>query len=82
MSKKRESEQKKLAGEVKRSEERQNGYRKEKDFLEAELAANPAAWKPELAGRFEELSRLISEEEQRWVQLTEQLESLSSEEKG
>ena len=41
------------------------------------MAANPAVWSRELAQRFEELIRLINEEERRWIEFTEQLESLS-----
>ena len=70
------SAQRKLAGQITRSEEQQRGYRQEKEQLEDELAADPAAWTRERAHRHEELTRLLQEEEHRWVELTEQLELL------
>ncbi len=78
LRKQRESAKRKLASQIKRSEIQQHRYRQEKATLEAELVANPTAWTRELAHRFDELTRLIAEEEQHWIQLTEQLESLSA----
>ena len=46
-------------------------------MVPASTHAIPAAWTHDLAARLEELTHLLHEEEQRWVQLTEQLESLS-----
>jgi ATP-binding cassette subfamily F protein 3 len=62
-----------LAGRIKRSEEQQASYRAEKDALEAELMAHPAAWNRALTTRFEELTQLLQDEERRWIQLNEQL---------
>lgn len=79
LRKQQASAKRKLTGQIQRSEERQATYRKEKDALEAEMAANPLVWTRELAARFDELTRLIQDEERRWIQLTEQMESLSVE---
>ncbi len=76
LRKQRESTRRKLAGQVKRSEEQQAAYRKEKEALEAELAANPTVWTPALTDHLKKLIRLINEEERRWIELNEQLESL------
>ena len=77
LRKQRESMRRKLAGQVKRSEDQQENYRKERAALEAEMAADPLAWTPALTKRFDELTRFIQEEEQRWMQLNEQLEALT-----
>ena len=63
---------------LRRSEERQAAYRTEQAALEHKMAAHPDAWTRELAHRCDELTRLITEEARCWVQLTEQLESLSA----
>ena len=76
--KQRESAKRKLAGLIRRCEEQQQTYRAEQAALEAEMAANPTQWRPELTTRFEDLARLLKEEERRWIQLTEELESLSA----
>ena len=76
--KQRESARRKLAGQIKRSEEQQAAHRKEQEALEAELLAHPAVWTPELTGRLSTLTRLLHEEERRWIELTEQLESLGA----
>ena len=77
LRKQQESAKRKLAGQIKRSEEQQQGYRMEKETLESEMAAHPTAWTPELSKRCEELLRLIHEEERRWMTLNEQLETLA-----
>ncbi len=75
LRKQRASAQRKLAGQIKRSEEQQIGYRAEKDALEAEMTAHLATWNRELSTRVEELTRRLQEEERRWIQLNEQLET-------
>ena len=72
--KQRESAKRKLAGQIKRSEEAQAAYKKEKDTLESEMAANPTMWNRELTDRCTQLAALLQEEERRWIQLNEQLE--------
>ena len=78
LRKQQASARRKLAGQITRAEEQLNNYRKEQEALEDELAANPAAWTHALVQRIEALARLLREEEQRWIQLTEQLELLSA----
>jgi len=73
--KQREAAQRKLAGQIKRSEEQQTAYRTEKQTLEAEMAADPTVWTRELSARCDELGRLLRDEERRWIELNEQLES-------
>ena len=75
--KQREAAQRKLAGQIKRSEEQQAAYRTEKQTLEAEMAADPTVWTRELSARCDELGRLLRDEERRWIELNEQLESSS-----
>ena len=77
LRKQRESAKRKLAGQIKRSEEQQAAYRKEKESLESEMAANPALWSRELTDRCTTLAALIHEEERRWLARTEELEGLS-----
>jgi ATP-binding cassette subfamily F protein 3 len=72
--KQRESARRKLAGQIKRCEEQQAAYRKEKDSLETEMAANPSTWSRERTDRCTELATLIQEEERRWIDLNEQME--------
>jgi len=79
LRKQRGSAKRKLAGHVKRSEERQAAYRREKESFESEMAANPAMWNRELTDRCTALAALIQEEERRWVQLNERLEALTNE---
>ncbi len=74
--KQRISAQRKLTGQIARSEERQRSDRTEKEALEDEMAANPAICTRELAHRLDELARQLRDEERRWMHLTEQLESL------
>ena len=74
LRKQRESAKRKLAGQIKRSEEQQAVYRKEKDSLESEMLAHPAVWNRELVDRCAALTTLIQTEERRWLALTEQLE--------
>ena len=69
-----ESVKRKLAGQIKRCEEQQAVYRKEKESLESEMAANPARWNRELTDRCTMLAALIDEEERRWIHLNEQME--------
>ncbi len=76
LRKQRESAKRKLAGQIKRSEEQQAAYRKEKEALESEMASEPTKWSRELTDRCTQLALLLHEEERRWIQLTEQLESL------
>ncbi len=75
--KERESAKRKLAGQIKRSEEAQAAHKKEKETLEGEMAANPAMWNRELTDRCTQLAALLHEEERRWIQLTEELERLA-----
>jgi len=77
LRKQRASAKRKLAGQIKRSEEQQAVYRKEKETLESEIAANPEMWNRELTDRCAQLEALIQEEERRWIQLSEQLDGLS-----
>ena len=70
-----EAAKRKIAGQIKRCEEQEQAYRKEKDDLETEVAANAAAWTNQVSGRLAELQRLIVEEEKRWTQLNQELES-------
>ena len=72
--KQRDSTKRKLAGQIKRSEEQQAAYRKEMDAIEAEMVAHPAAWTRERTDRCAELGALLREEERRWIQLQEELE--------
>ena len=76
--KQQESTTRKLAGRIKRSEAQQETYRAEKEKLEAEIAANPLVWTPTLTQRLDALTRLLREEERVWLELQEQLSSLSS----
>lgn len=78
LRKQRESGRRKLAGQLRRCEEQQAAYKKEKEDLEAEMAANPQAWSRELGQRFDALTRLINSEEQRWIGLTEAMEKLNT----
>jgi len=78
LRKQRESHRRKLAGQIKRSEEQQAAYRKEKETLESEMAAHPAMWNRALTDRCTTLAALLQEEERRWIQLTEQLETLTN----
>jgi hypothetical protein len=66
----------KLQGQIKRCEEQESAFRKEKQDIEAELTLNPAAWTPVITDRIEMLTRLINEEERRWVDLSQRLDSL------
>jgi ATP-binding cassette subfamily F protein 3 len=66
----------KLQGQIKRCEEQESAFRKEKQDIEAELTLNPAAWTPVITDRLEMLTRLINEEERRWVDLSQRLDSL------
>lgn len=75
--KQRESAKRKLAGQIKRSEEAHAAYTQEKDRLENTMAADPAMWNRELTDRCTQLVSLLQEEERRWIQLTEELERLS-----
>ena len=77
LRKQRESAKRKLAGQIKRSEDQQAAYRREKESLESEMAANPALWNRALTDRGTTLAALIHEEERRWIQLTEELEGSS-----
>ena len=77
LRKQRESAKRKLAGQIKRSEDQQAAYRKEKESLESEMAADPALWNRELTDRCAELAALLQEEERRWMELTQTLEGLS-----
>jgi hypothetical protein len=72
--KQRESARRKLAGQIKRCEEQQAAYRKEKEALESEMAADPTRWNRELTDRCTALATLLDDEERRWLQLNEQLE--------
>ena len=71
LRKQQESAKRKLSGQIKRSEEQQAAYKKEKEALEAEMAANPTVWNRELTNRLNELTRLINQEEQHWIELNE-----------
>ncbi len=73
LRKQRASAVRALASRIKRSEQQQASYRAEKDALEIELMAHPAAWNRELTTRFEELTQRLQDEERRWIQLNEQL---------
>ncbi len=75
LRKQQENAKRKLEEQIKRSEEQQAGYKKEKDALEAEMAANPTLWTREISARFDELTRLINEEDRRWIQLNEAYEA-------
>jgi ATP-binding cassette subfamily F protein 3 len=75
--KQRESDKRKLTTQIKRSEEQQAAYRKEKEALELEMAADPMVWKPELTNRCTTLEGLIREEERKWIRFTEELDGLS-----
>ena len=75
--KQRESAKRKLAGQIARSEVLQAEYRKERETLEAEMAADPTRWSRELTDRCAELASLLQTEERRWIELTEALERLS-----
>ena len=77
LRKQRESAKRKLAGQIKRSEDQQAAYQKEKESLESEMAADPALWNRELTDRCAELAALLQEEERRWMELTQTLEGLS-----
>ena len=77
LRKRHEAAKRKLAGRIKHAEEQEAAYRKEKEDLEAEIAADPARWSRELSDRLQELSRLIRDEENRWVSLTAQMEMLA-----
>ncbi|MBI2884555.1 MAG: ABC-F family ATP-binding cassette domain-containing protein [Candidatus Omnitrophica bacterium] len=78
LRKQRESAKRKLAGQISRSEAQQAAYRKEKETLESEMAANPALWSRELTDRCTELAMLLQTEERRWIELTEQLDVLTN----
>jgi ATP-binding cassette subfamily F protein 3 len=75
LRKQREAARRKLTGQIKRCEEQQDAYRKEKQALEAELAADAARWTRELADHLARLTHLLSDEERRWIELHEQLET-------
>ncbi len=75
--KQRESAKRKLAGQITRCEEQQAVYRKEKESLESEMAANPAMWNRALTDRCTQLASLLQDEERRWIQLAEELERVS-----
>jgi len=76
LRKQRESAKRKLAGQIKRSEDQQAAYQKEKESLESEMAANPTLWSRELTDRCAALAELLQEEERRWMALTQALEGL------
>ncbi len=75
--KQRESLKRKLAGQITRSEAQQAQYRQEKEALESEMAVDPLAWTPALTQRCDELARLLHAEERRWMDCTEQLDTLT-----
>jgi ATP-binding cassette, subfamily F, member 3 len=77
LKKERESAKRKLTTQLRKSEEQQAAYRKEKDALEAEMAADPTNWRRELTDRCTVLEGLIREEERRWITLSEELHALS-----
>jgi hypothetical protein len=53
--------------------------KEEQDSLKDLMSANPEGFTRDRAQRYEELSGLIQEEDQRWLQFNEQLENLSLE---
>lgn len=75
--KQRESAKRKLTTQIRKSEEQQAAWRKEKETLEAEMAADATRWNRELSEHCVKLEKMIHEEEQRWVTLTAELEQLS-----
>jgi ATP-binding cassette, subfamily F, member 3 len=74
--KQRETEKRRLTNQIKQCEKQQSRYGEEKASLEALMRVDPQACTHERARRYEQLTRLSQEEEQRWVRLNEQFEAL------
>ena len=74
LRKQAESAQRKLTGQINRCEQKLDDHRRQKDELEAEMAVDPANCTHEMVHRYEEVIRLIEQEEKRWLELNEQLE--------
>ena len=79
LRKRRAAAKRRLTTQITQCEEQQQRYGNEKTSLEALMSATPEACTQERAHRYEQLTHLSQEAEQRWVQLNEQLDSLSSE---
>lgn len=76
--KQRESERRKLTTRLKKTEERIDDLKKEHDALHQELMSDPSAYSREKYHRYEELSRYLQIEEAKWLEITEVLEKLNT----
>ena len=65
-----ESSRKKLASRIRKTEERMELRKKERDDIQKLFESDPAAWSRELNSRYEELARLIAEDERLWLELS------------
>ena len=72
-----ESEKKKLTSRIKQLETETETYKKEYNEINDDFINNPNAWSRSRNERYEVLAQLIARNEQLWLELTEQIESLS-----
>lgn len=70
LKKEMDSEKRKLAGRLKKTEERLEAYKKERDAIQDLFMKDPSVWSHEKNARFEELTALIEKEEAVWLELT------------
>lgn len=68
--KKLESEKRKLATRLKKTEERLAQLKAERDAIQKDFTEKPDSWSRERNDRFEELGRLIQAEESAWLELS------------
>ena len=70
-----ESAKKKLASHIRKAEERIKLHKKEQEEIHQLFMNDPSAWSHERGARHEELTKLIAQDEQLWLDLTAGLEN-------
>ncbi len=73
-----ESEKKKAKNQIQKSETRLAQYKSEREAIHQIFVSDPTAWSLERNARYEELAKLIAQEEELWIQLNEKVEQLNA----
>lgn len=75
LKKELESERRKITSRLKKSEEKLEALKREREVIHQELLKDPNAWSVDKNARFEDLGGLIEEEERVWLDCTQQAEA-------
>jgi len=78
LKKELESEKRKIASRLKKSEENVRAYKEEREVIHNDFMAHPDQWSQERYARYEELAKLIEKEEQEWLELQAKAEAMGA----